>query len=196
MFSRSDREVDDLAGNMSHLGFYDLNIPKPTSPQAQYRPARKSENGRLTPGLPRSYKPCDSDDQDTFKNRISLNHSPKKLPKDFHERASQSKTQRVVNVCQLYFLDYYCDMFDYVISRRQRTKQVLRYLEQQRSVKNVSNKVLNEEWALYLQREHEVLRKRRLKPKHKDFQILTQVGQGGYGQVYLAKKKTVMKFVL
>ncbi|EDV11303.1 ser/Thr Kinase [Saccharomyces cerevisiae RM11-1a] len=189
MFSRSDREVDDLAGNMSHLGFYDLNIPKPTSPQAQYRPARKSENGRLTPGLPRSYKPCDSVDQDTFKNRISLNHSPKKLPKDFHERASQSKTQRVVNVCQLYFLDYYCDMFDYVISRRQRTKQVLRYLEQQRSVKNVSNKVLNEEWALYLQREHEVLRKRRLKPKHKDFQILTQVGQGGYGQVYLAKKK-------
>ncbi|CAI4833395.1 AMP_1a_G0056580.mRNA.1.CDS.1 [Saccharomyces cerevisiae] len=189
MFSRSDREVDDLAGNMSHLGFYDLNIPKPTSPQAQYRPARRSENGRLTPGLPRSYKPCDSDDQDTFKNRISLNHSPKKLPKDFHERASQSKTQRVVNVCQLYFLDYYCDMFDYVISRRQRTKQVLRYLEQQRSVKNVSNKVLNEEWALYLQREHEVLRKRRLKPKHKDFQILTQVGQGGYGQVYLAKKK-------
>lgn len=189
MFSRSDREVDDLAGNMSHLGFYDLNIPKPTSPQAQHRPARKSENGRLTPGLPRSYKPCDSDDQDTFKNRISLNHSPKKLPKDFHERASQSKTQRVVNVCQLYFLDYYCDMFDYVISRRQRTKQVLRYLEQQRSVKNVSNKVLNEEWALYLQREHEVLRKRRLKPKHKDFQILTQVGQGGYGQVYLAKKK-------
>ncbi|CAD6650005.1 BJ4_G0027840.mRNA.1.CDS.1 [Saccharomyces cerevisiae] len=189
MFSRSDREVDDLAGNMSHLGFHDLNIPKPTSPQAQYRPARKSENGRLNPGLPRSYKPCDSDDQDTFKNRISLNHSPKKLPKDFHERASQSKTQRVVNVCQLYFLDYYCDMFDYVISRRQRTKQVLRYLEQQRSVKNVSNKVLNEEWALYLQREHEVLRKRRLKPKHKDFQILTQVGQGGYGQVYLAKKK-------
>ncbi|CAD6647087.1 CEI_1a_G0055850.mRNA.1.CDS.1 [Saccharomyces cerevisiae] len=189
MFSRSDREVDDLAGNMSHLGFYDLNIPKPTSPQAQYRPVRKSENARLTPGLPRSYKPCDSDDQDTFKNRISLNHSPKKLPKDFHERASQSKTQRVVNVCQLYFLDYYCDMFDYVISRRQRTKQVLRYLEQQRSVKNVSNKVLNEEWALYLQREHEVLRKRRLKPKHKDFQILTQVGQGGYGQVYLAKKK-------
>lgn len=189
MFSRSDREVDDLAGNMSHLGFYDLNIPKPTSPQAQYRPARRSENGRLTPGLPRSYKPCDSGDQDTFKNRISLNHSPKKLPKDFHERASQSKTQRVVNVCQLYFLDYYCDMFDYVISRRQRTKQVLRYLEQQRSVKNVSNKVLNEEWALYLQREHEVLRKRRLKPKHKDFQILTQVGQGGYGQVYLAKKK-------
>lgn len=80
-------------------------------------------------------------------------------------------------------------MFDYVISRRQRTKQVLRYLEQQRSVKNVSNKVLNEEWALYLQREHEVLRKRRLKPKHKDFQILTQVGQGGYGQVYLAKKR-------
>ena len=66
---------------------------------------------------------------------------------------------------------------------------MLKYLEQQRDIKNVPSKTLNEEWTSYLQREHDVLRKRRLKPKHKDFQILTQVGQGGYGQVYLAKKK-------
>ena len=118
MFSRSDREVDDLTSNMGHLGFHDLNIPKTTSPKMQYRPDRKSENWKNSSGLSSSYKPCDFNDQDTSKPHISLNHSPKKLPKDFHERASQNTTQRVVNVCQLYFLDYYCDMFDYVISRR------------------------------------------------------------------------------
>jgi cell cycle protein kinase DBF2 len=33
------------------------------------------------------------------------------------------------------------------------------------------------------------LRKRRTRLRYGDFQILTQVGQGGYGQVYLAQKK-------
>ena len=41
----------------------------------------------------------------------------------------------------------------------------------------------------YLGRERANLRKRRTRLKHGDFQILTQVGQGGYGQVYLAAKK-------
>ena len=38
-------------------------------------------------------------------------------------------------------------------------------------------------------RERANLRKRRTRLRHGDFQILTQVGQGGYGQVYLASKK-------
>ena len=41
----------------------------------------------------------------------------------------------------------------------------------------------------YLGRERANLRKRRTRLRHGDFQILTQVGQGGYGQVYLAAKK-------
>lgn len=41
----------------------------------------------------------------------------------------------------------------------------------------------------YLGRERANLRKRRTRLKHGDFHILTQVGQGGYGQVYLAQKK-------
>ncbi|CCC67711.1 hypothetical protein NCAS_0A11530 [Naumovozyma castellii] len=87
----------------------------------------------------------------------------------------------------MYFLDYYCDMFDYVISRRQRTKSVLNYLE--RNQNSLSTEELNNEWTAYLQQEHDVLRKRRLKPKNKDFEMITQVGQGGYGQVYLARKR-------
>ena len=43
--------------------------------------------------------------------------------------------------------------------------------------------------AKWLGRERAQLRKRRTRIRHRDFQILTQVGQGGYGQVYLAQKK-------
>lgn len=41
----------------------------------------------------------------------------------------------------------------------------------------------------HLTRENETLRQRRTRLRHGDFQILTQVGQGGYGQVYLAQKR-------
>lgn len=44
-------------------------------------------------------------------------------------------------------------------------------------------------YQVYLGRERANLRKRRTRLRHGDFQILTQVGQGGYGQVYLATKK-------
>lgn len=44
-------------------------------------------------------------------------------------------------------------------------------------------------WSKYTGRERAALRKRRVRLRHGDFQILTQVGQGGYGQVFLAQKK-------
>jgi serine/threonine protein kinase len=47
----------------------------------------------------------------------------------------------------------------------------------------------NEALNQYLGRERANLRKRRTRLRHGDFQILTQVGQGGYGQVFLAQKK-------
>ncbi|GAO15975.1 hypothetical protein UVI_02055550 [Ustilaginoidea virens] len=44
-------------------------------------------------------------------------------------------------------------------------------------------------WTKYTGRERANLRKRRVRLRQGDFQILTQVGQGGYGQVFLAQKK-------
>lgn len=64
----------------------------------------------------------DIDDSANDTNIDELLHSPKKLPAGFRSKASNNKTQRLVGVCKMYFLEYYCDMFDYVISRRQRTK--------------------------------------------------------------------------
>lgn len=107
---------------------------------------------------------------------------------EFRRRANNPKTKRLALVAQLYFLDYYCDMFDYVILRRERTKVVKhRLLTDPNFTQNPQRQQL--EWKNYVGRERVLLRKRRLKPKHKDFEMITQVGQGGYGQVFLARKK-------
>lgn len=110
------------------------------------------------------------------------------LPPDFYTKANSSKTKRLASVAQLYFLDYYCDMFDYVILRQERCNMVEhRLLTDPAYAQNPKRQQM--EWRNYVGRERALLRKRRLKPKHKDFEMITQVGQGGYGQVFLARKK-------
>lgn len=107
---------------------------------------------------------------------------------EFQQKANNPKTKRLASVAQLYFLDYYCDMFDYVISRRERTKLVQeKLLTDPNFNSNPQRQQL--EWKNYIGRERALLRKRRSKPKHRDFEMITQVGQGGYGQVFLARKK-------
>ena len=48
---------------------------------------------------------------------------------------------------------------------------------------------LQQQWKRFAGRERAALRKRRTRLRKGDFQLLTQVGQGGYGQVYLAEHK-------
>lgn len=50
-------------------------------------------------------------------------------------------------------------------------------------------------WKDYCGRERAALRKRRTKTKCNDFSILSQIGQGGYGQVFLARKKDTHEVV-
>lgn len=125
--------------------------------------------------------------------KLVLTGSPQKpvakqVSPEFLKKAQSQKTKRLVNVCQMYFLDYYCDMFDYVILRRERTAQA-----QAQAASHPGNQ--NQLWQEYLAEERRILRQRRLKPKHKDFEMITQVGQGGYGQVYLARKKDTREIV-
>ncbi|CAI4063465.1 hypothetical protein SUVZ_07G3270 [Saccharomyces uvarum] len=198
MLSKSEKHIDLLAGNMSNLSFDEPGTPR----SAGLFNANQNNTNRRTrlAGFNDSPSPIKSslfphedssnmDIDEVSQSDMDITNSPKKLPPKFYERATSNKTQRVVSVCKMYFLEYYCDMFDYVISRRQRTKQVLEYLQQQSQLPTADQAKLNEEWSSYLQKEHQVLRKRRLKPKNRDFEVITQVGQGGYGQVYLARKK-------
>ncbi|ODV94679.1 hypothetical protein PACTADRAFT_50541 [Pachysolen tannophilus NRRL Y-2460] len=113
-----------------------------------------------------------------------------RLTRDFYNKANSANTKRLVTVAEMYFLDYYCDYFDYIINRRNRLRQVESNLNQ---LNDQQQRNIN--WKNYVGRERALLRKRRIKPKNKDFDLITQVGQGGYGQVYLAKKKDTREIV-
>lgn len=164
---QNQKNVDLLAGNMSNLSFDGHGTPGGTGlfpnqniTKRRTRPA--GINDSPSPVKPSFFPYEDTSNMDideVSQPDMDVSNSPKKLPPKFYERATSNKTQRVVSVCKMYFLEYYCDMFDYVISRRQRTKQVLEYLQQQSQLPNSDQIKLNEEWSSYLQREHQVLRK-------------------------------------
>lgn len=101
-----------------------------------------------------------------------------------HEKEvlSDPKVKRLANITQMYFLENYFDMLNYIRARRQR------YAKIQAELAHLDPKERNATYKSYLGRERALLRKRRTKLKYGDFDILTQVGQGGYGQVYLARK--------
>jgi cell cycle protein kinase DBF2 len=84
------------------------------------------------------------------------------------------------------FLDYYYDLLTYVHTRQNRLSQ---FQAQNPAPPETPEAEYNDALTQYLGRERANLRKRRTRLRQGDFQILTQVGQGGYGQVYLAQKK-------
>lgn len=84
------------------------------------------------------------------------------------------------------FLDYYYDLLTYVHTRQSRLSQ---FKAQNPPPPATPETEYNDALTQYLGRERANLRKRRTRLRQGDFQILTQVGQGGYGQVYLAQKK-------
>ncbi|TVY22176.1 Serine/threonine-protein kinase [Lachnellula hyalina] len=94
--------------------------------------------------------------------------------------------KRLANVTQLYFLDYYYDLLTYVGSRQNR---LTHFQAEFPAPPETPEETYNPVWQKYAGRERANLRKRRVRLRQGDFQILTQVGQGGYGQVFLAQKK-------
>ena len=86
-------------------------------------------------------------------------------------------------------MDYYFDLLNYVHSRQTRRVAFDTANPSPPQDSEAEVKEWNDKKEKYLGRERANLRKRRTRLRHGDFQILTQVGQGGYGQVYLASKK-------
>ncbi len=83
-------------------------------------------------------------------------------------------------------MDYYFDLLTYVGSRQNRLNA---FKAEYPAPPETNDESYNQMWHKYTGRERANLRKRRVRLRHGDFQILTQVGQGGYGQVFLAQKK-------
>ncbi|TAQ83301.1 hypothetical protein B7494_g8377 [Chlorociboria aeruginascens] len=102
------------------------------------------------------------------------------------EILNKPNVKRLANVTQLYFLDYYFDLLSYVGARQTR---LTHFKTEYPTPPETPEETYNPLWQKYTGRERANLRKRRVRLRQGDFQILTQVGQGGYGQVFLAQKK-------
>ncbi|KAJ5092505.1 hypothetical protein NUU61_007375 [Penicillium alfredii] len=135
-----------------------------------------------TPAALSRQEPYQPRDADTTKRQVQLRGlSPEEM-----EKLQQPRVKRLVNVTQLYFLDHYFDLLSYVHNRQTRHSQFkAAYPDPPATPAEEHEPAL----LKYLGRERAHLRKRRTRLRQHDFQILTQVGQGGYGQVYLAQKK-------
>lgn len=186
LFKSKRSDMENLSTSMDNVSLMDIDSPSRSPVNKEnitpMSSPTKSILHNMSPSNPGYLRPPP---------RFAMaTRMPERTPlseEEFRKRANDPKTKRLASVAQLYFLDYYCDMFDYVISRRERTKLVHSKLVLDPSFSgNPQRQQL--EWKNYVGRERALLRKRRLKPKHKDFQMITQVGQGGYGQVFLARK--------
>lgn len=193
----SSKYMNDLTRDVENLSFTPITPKKneydSSSMQICSSPERSPQNNysNMDISSPRTYNKENNTPKKSspskYQMMVQSNNlfQTSRLDRNFYTKANSPKTKRLVTVCQMYFLDYYCDMFDYVISRQQRIKDV------EKSIKNsnISNDEKSLQWRDYIGRERAFLRKRRIKPKNKDFAIITQVGEGGYGQVFLARKK-------
>ncbi|BDD61635.1 hypothetical protein MAP00_006673 [Monascus purpureus] len=178
-------------------GSDDLNFNESVIHQPSSTPARKANKENRPPSPTRLDKdlglginaaaisrrePYQSRDETLQRRQVHLHGlTPEEL-----EKLQTPSVKRLVNVTQLYFLDYYFDLLSYVHNRQNRLVQF------KAAYPDPPETPIDEyEPALlkYLGRERAHLRKRRTRLRQHDFQILTQVGQGGYGQVYLAQKK-------
>ncbi|KAJ5166229.1 Serine/threonine-protein kinase sid2 [Penicillium canariense] len=128
------------------------------------------------------HEPYQQRDSDTSTRQVQL----RGLTPEEMEKLQQPRVKRLVNVTQLYFLDHYFDLLSYVHNRQTRHTQ---FKSAYPEPPVTSNEEYEPALLKYLGRERAHLRKRRTRLRQHDFQILTQVGQGGYGQVYLAQKK-------
>ena len=88
------------------------------------------------------------------------------------------------DVCAKDFLDYYFQALGYLASRRQRRRN----FDQDTSARDLKAGEYAKEFRSYCGRERVLLRKRRIRLRVDQFHIISQVGQGGYGEVFLARK--------
>lgn len=85
------------------------------------------------------------------------------------------------------FLDYYFQTLGYLANRKERRKN-FDLDTKARDVTSPSPEY-TKEFKSYCGRERVLLRRRRTKLKVDQFHIIAQVGQGGYGEVFLARKQ-------
>eukprot|EP00027_Filamoeba_sp_ATCC50430_P011070 CAMPEP_0168549642 /NCGR_PEP_ID=MMETSP0413-20121227/5211_1 /TAXON_ID=136452 /ORGANISM="Filamoeba nolandi, Strain NC-AS-23-1" /LENGTH=963 /DNA_ID=CAMNT_0008580041 /DNA_START=109 /DNA_END=3000 /DNA_ORIENTATION=- len=147
--------------------------PKSASPIG--RPSKGSKSGQMRLGGFRSYSAHTLSD---------LAHSPTGTL--FLSKETEAK----VNRTKSFFDDYYRDLYRY---HEQRKKRQDKLEEQLRELGNDGAK--QELLRKHSARETALLRKKRIKMKPEDYQIIDMIGKGGFGKVYLARDKETSEVV-
>lgn len=179
----SDYAADDNAAVINgvrdlHLGPSEVDLGQPKYAPQPSSPAR---GGHINN---KENNPPSSKDITSMYNGGNINPGTiKEVSMEDYAKLNDPKVKRLVDVAQLYFFDYYFDLMSYVHARQQRLVHMNAALAEVHDHGEYNRKL-----GSYFGRERVQLRKRRVKLKYHDFKILTQVGQGGYGQVYLARK--------
>ncbi|CAK5265448.1 unnamed protein product [Mycena citricolor] len=101
------------------------------------------------------------------------------------ELIENPEIKRKATVAQLYFLDYYFQSLGYLHSRKERRAK----FDKDTAARDLKAVEYAKEFKSYCGRERVLLRRRRTKLKVDQFHIIAQVGQGGYGEVFLARKQ-------
>ncbi|ESK95587.1 agc ndr protein kinase [Moniliophthora roreri MCA 2997] len=107
------------------------------------------------------------------------------LPLKDREILDSSEVKRKATVAQLYFLDYYFQALGYIAARKERRA----LFDKDTKERGLTQSEYTKEFKSYCGRERVLLRKRRTKLRVDQFHIIAQVGQGGYGEVFLARKQ-------
>ncbi|KAF2462969.1 kinase-like protein [Lindgomyces ingoldianus] len=189
----SPNKANVQAGDDIDYSTQDLTTLGPSSPSRKstnkentppgIRPGLQKESGFITHAAQSRQEPYRTQQAD---QSARYYHGQQRLSAEELEKARKPSAKRLANVTQLYFLDYYYDLLSYVHARQNR---LTHFKAQNPPPPATPDTEYNEALNQYLGRERANLRKRRTRLRQGDFQILTQVGQGGYGQVYLAQKK-------
>ncbi|CAO3574298.1 unnamed protein product [Mortierella alpina] len=108
-------------------------------------------------------------------------------PEEFLGSLLLSPAPSTLRKCQsahVYFLDHYIDLLGYLKARRERLRAFKSNLQRDQCSQEESERA----WSDYCTVERTRLRQRRIRTQAIQFQILTQIGQGGFGEVFLARK--------
>lgn len=146
-----------------YTGKCPLQIHRPLTTIRKWRPPRQVQSLKNEP-----CKAQKSDGRRLLCNYVALILSRGKLNS---HRASD-------------FLDYYFHTLGYLASRKERR---IRF-DADTAARDLKPAEYAKEFKSYCGRERVLLRKRRAKLKVDQFHIIAQVGQGGYGDVFLARK--------
>ncbi|TPX42352.1 hypothetical protein SeMB42_g05166 [Synchytrium endobioticum] len=103
-----------------------------------------------------------------------------------YAKISEETARRCRNV-EIFFLDHYYDLFTYIHDRKERTRAFKQELVKQNLSED--SQLYQSKLKAFIFKESANLRNRRTRTNVAHFSIVRQVGQGGYGQVYLARKR-------